>query len=149
MDRWSYASSFPSERDPSGEYRIAAARIKRGACRLARAAIDAAARRCSILATVPLYDYKCRKCGKRFEELVKVGQNPECPRCHDPRPERLFSMSAAVSTSTTRERAARVARRVARGVKREKDHADAEYHRNYIKEHSEPAAPAPKKKRRG
>jgi len=108
---------------------------------------------------VPLYEYKCRKCGKRFEELVKIGETPECPRCHDLRPEQLFSTTAAVSTSTTRERAARGARRVARGVKRDKDHADAEYHRNYVKEHSEPAEPArknrtearrkPTKKRRG
>lgn len=77
-----------------------------------------------------------------------MGATPECPRCHDPQPEQLFSMTAAVSTSTTRERAARGARRYARGVKREKDHADATYHRNYIKEHSEPADP-PKKKKRG
>jgi putative FmdB family regulatory protein len=86
---------------------------------------------------VPLYDYKCRKCGARFEELVKIGATPECPRCHDPRPERLFTPSAVVSTSTSRERTARGARRVARGVKREKDHADAVYHRNYIKDHSD------------
>jgi putative FmdB family regulatory protein len=97
---------------------------------------------------VPLYEYKCRKCGKRFEELVKIGETPECPRCHDPRPEQLFSMTAAVSTSTTRERSVRVARRRAGAVKREKDRADAVYQRNYIKEHSEPADP-PKKKRRG
>jgi len=31
-------------------------------------------------------------------------------------------------------------------VKREKDHADAVYHSNYIKEHSEPIEPARKKK---
>ncbi|HUL81445.1 MAG TPA: FmdB family zinc ribbon protein, partial [Gammaproteobacteria bacterium] len=30
---------------------------------------------------MPLYDYKCRKCGVRFEELVKIGETPECPRC--------------------------------------------------------------------
>lgn len=85
---------------------------------------------------MPLYDYKCRKCGARFEELVKIGETPECPRCHDPRPEQLFSPSATVSTSTTRERSARGARTRARGVKREKDQADAVYQRNYIKEHS-------------
>ena len=91
---------------------------------------------------MPIYEYKCRKCGKRFEELVKIGQTPECPRCHDPRPEQLFSMTAAVSTSTTREKSLRIARSAARSVKREKDHADAEYHRSYIKEHSEPLPPA-------
>ena len=95
---------------------------------------------------MPIYEYKCRKCGKRFEELVKIGETPECPRCHDPRPEQLFSMTAAVSTSTTREKSLRIARSAARSVKREKDHADAVYHSNYIKEHSEPSEPAPKKK---
>jgi putative FmdB family regulatory protein len=95
-----------------------------------------------ILACVPIYEYKCRKCKKRFEELVKIGETPQCPRCHDPNPEQLFSMTAAVSTSTTREKSLRIARGVARSVKREKDHADAVYHSNYIKEHSEPAAPA-------
>jgi putative FmdB family regulatory protein len=99
-----------------------------------------------ILASMPIYEYKCRKCGKRFEELVKIGETPACPRCLDLRPEQLFSMTAAVSTSTTREKSLRIARGAARSVKREKDHADAEYHRNYIKEHSEPADPAPKKK---
>jgi putative FmdB family regulatory protein len=94
-----------------------------------------------ILEGVPIYEYKCRQCGKRFEELVKIGETPECPRCHDPRPEQLFSMTAAVSTSATREKSLRIARSTARSVKREKDHADAEYHRNYIKEHSEPPEP--------
>ena len=95
---------------------------------------------------MPIYEYKCGKCGKRFEELVKIGETPECPRCHDPEPKQLFSMTAAVSTSTTREKSLRIARSAARSVKREKDHADAEYHRNYIREHSEPAEPARKKK---
>ena len=99
-----------------------------------------------ILVGVPIYEYKCRKCKKRFEELVKIGETPQCPRCDDPNPEQLFSMTAAVSTSTTREKSLRIARSAARSVKREKDHADAEYHRNYIKEHSEPSEPAPKKK---
>lgn len=95
---------------------------------------------------MPIYEYQCRKCNKRFEELVKIGETPRCPRCHDPKPEQLFSMTAAVSTSTTREKSLRIARSAARSVKREKDHADAVYHRNYIKEHSEPSEPAPKRK---
>ncbi|HUO67290.1 MAG TPA: zinc ribbon domain-containing protein [Gammaproteobacteria bacterium] len=95
---------------------------------------------------MPIYEYKCRKCKKRFEELVKIGETPRCPRCRDPSPEQLFSMTAAVSTSTTREKSLRIARSVARSVKREKDHADAVYHSNYIKEHSEPIEPASKKK---
>ena len=86
---------------------------------------------------MPLYDFKCRACGKRFDELVKIGETPECPKCHDPAPERLFSTSAGVITERDRKRTAGVARRKAGKVKREKDHAQREYERNYIKEHSE------------
>jgi putative FmdB family regulatory protein len=86
---------------------------------------------------MPLYEFKCRACGHRFDELVKVDETASCPKCGDPKAERLFSTSAGVSTDRSRTRAAGVARRTAGKVKREKDHADAEYRRNYIKEHSE------------
>jgi putative FmdB family regulatory protein len=86
---------------------------------------------------MPLYDYKCRACGHRFEELVRLGEVPECPRCHDAAPERLFSPSAGVSTERSRKKAASVARRAAGKVKREKENAQREYERNYMKEHSE------------
>ena len=86
---------------------------------------------------MPLYDFKCRKCGHRFEELVRLGETAECPRCHDAAPERLFSTSAGVSTERSRKRAMGVARRAAGKVKREKDHAQAVYERNYRKEHYE------------
>lgn len=85
---------------------------------------------------MPLYDFKCRKCGKKFEELVRLGETPACPKCGAADPERLFSMTAGVSTETTRSRSAKVARRKASGIKREKDHAQREYERNYRKEHS-------------
>lgn len=86
---------------------------------------------------MPLYEFKCRACGKRFEELVRLGETPECPKCHDAAPERLFSTSAVVSTDRSRKKAAGVARRKAGAIKREQDHAQREYERNYIKEHSE------------
>jgi len=84
---------------------------------------------------MPLYEYRCRKCGHRFEELVRFGETPSCPECSAAEPERLFSMSASVSTGKTRNRAAKTARRIANGVKREKTHAQAEYERNYLKDH--------------
>ena len=85
---------------------------------------------------MPLYDFKCRKCGKKFEELVRLGETPDCPKCGAANPDRLFSMTAGVSTDKTRNRSAKVARRKAGGIKREKDHAQREYERNYIKDHS-------------
>jgi putative FmdB family regulatory protein len=86
---------------------------------------------------MPLYDFKCRACGNRFDELVRLGETPECPKCGNGATERLFSASAGVSTERSRKRTAGVARRAAGKVKREKDHAQAVYERNYRKEHSE------------
>ena len=85
---------------------------------------------------MPLYDFKCGQCGKKFEELVRLGETPPCPKCGNLRPERLFSASAGVSTETTRGKALGQARRAASAVKKEKDHAQREYERNYFKDHS-------------
>jgi len=84
---------------------------------------------------MPLYEFKCRACRHRFEDLVRVGEVPECPKCHDAAPERLFSASAGVSTERSRKKAAGGARRAAGKIKREKDHAQREYERNYMKDH--------------
>ena len=86
---------------------------------------------------MPLYESKCRACGHRFDDLVRLGETPEWPKCHDTGPERVFSASGGVNTERSRKRAAGVARGRAGAIKREKDHAQREYERNYIKEHSE------------
>lgn len=47
---------------------------------------------------MPLYDYQCRNCGKKFELLVRMqdADNPlECPNCHSDQVERLLSTFAA------------------------------------------------------
>ena len=74
---------------------------------------------------MPLYDFKCGKC-----------EIPPCPKCGNSKPEQLFSASAGVSTDTTRGKALGQARRAAGAVKKEKDHAQREYERNYFKDHS-------------
>ena len=43
---------------------------------------------------MPLYEYSCRKCSKRFEFLVMGSDKPACPRCHGRDLERLFSTFA-------------------------------------------------------
>jgi putative FmdB family regulatory protein len=90
-----------------------------------------------MITTMPIYDFKCRACGRKFEELVKLGETPDCPACKGKDVERLFSLSAAVSTDKTRKRSLGQARRAAGKVNREKKHAQAEYERHYIKDHSD------------
>lgn len=41
---------------------------------------------------MPLYEYQCRACGKRFEELVSAsGPAPACPACQSPDVARILS----------------------------------------------------------
>jgi putative FmdB family regulatory protein len=85
---------------------------------------------------MPIYDYQCRQCRHRFEQVVKAGETPACPACNAADPERFFPFSAAVSTAKTRQKSQAVARSRAQAVKKEKDHAHQEYMRNHIKDHS-------------
>ncbi|MGH2923172.1 MAG: FmdB family zinc ribbon protein [Solirubrobacterales bacterium] len=70
---------------------------------------------------MPLYEYACRSCGHRFEELVgpHVGTAPSdvrCPACGADRPERLLSGYATTRGLTPNQK-----RRLedARGVDRD------------------------------
>lgn len=84
---------------------------------------------------MPIYDFKCRTCGRQFEELVKLGQTPNCPACSGTDLEQLVSLPA-VSTEASRRRSFAKARERASKVQKEQKHAQAEYERNYIKDHS-------------
>lgn len=84
---------------------------------------------------MPIYEYRCRGCGHVFEELVKLGQTPDCQSCSGNDLEQLLSLPA-ISTESTRERSKSQARAVAKRVKRDQDHAKAEYERKYIEDHS-------------
>jgi putative FmdB family regulatory protein len=45
---------------------------------------------------MPLYEYKCPKCGRRFEEIVTLSRADEvvCESCGYEKPERLMSTFA-------------------------------------------------------
>lgn len=45
---------------------------------------------------MPLYEYRCEKCGKRFEELVMNSlEKVTCPDCESDDVEREFSIFAS------------------------------------------------------
>jgi len=84
---------------------------------------------------MPIYEYRCRSCQNVFDELVKLGQTPDCPSCGGNDLEQLISLPA-VSTEGSRQRSLSKARQRASKVHKEKQHAQAQYERNYIKDHS-------------
>jgi len=47
---------------------------------------------------MPIYEFKCPACAKRFEQLCPVGETGEsltCPNCGAPAPQRVMSSFAA------------------------------------------------------
>ena len=43
---------------------------------------------------MPLYEYTCSDCGRKFEFLTREGQSPACPDCGGTHLEKLFSTYA-------------------------------------------------------
>lgn len=43
---------------------------------------------------MPVYEFHCPGCGRRFETLIRSGQEPECPDCGARNLERLLSIPA-------------------------------------------------------
>jgi len=86
---------------------------------------------------MPIYEFMCPDCGHHFEKLVKLDESPACPSCLGEKPQRQFSMSAGIITGKSQKKAIGEARQRAQSVKKEQDHAQAEYQRNYIRDHSD------------
>ena len=84
----------------------------------------------SILAGVPLYDFRCRTCAHEFEALVRRGDQAKCPACDGTELERLLSTFVS-STEARRDAAAKDSReRQIRG-RRDQLVADAEYRKEH------------------
>ncbi len=53
---------------------------------------------------MPMYDYRCKNCGEKFEELVFSSSTPDdeitCPNCNEKNSERLLS-APMVSTNSS------------------------------------------------
>ena len=79
---------------------------------------------------MPIYEYRCRSCGREFEALVRSGEQASCPGCRSADLERLISMFA-VESDGSRQLAIDAARRANARVTREKARADYEYERKH------------------
>lgn len=49
---------------------------------------------------MPIYEYKCRGCGKKFEELVFSANatSPACPSCKSKKVEKMLSVFATTNS---------------------------------------------------
>ncbi|PIS16183.1 MAG: FmdB family transcriptional regulator [Candidatus Portnoybacteria bacterium CG09_land_8_20_14_0_10_44_13] len=50
---------------------------------------------------MPIYEFRCKKCGKKFEQLVlKKSETVSCPKCGHKKTEKLFSAFCAKSSNS-------------------------------------------------
>src|SRR5205085_1339858 len=49
--------------------------------------------------TVPIYEYVCMECESHFEELVRNGEQPDCPDCASSNVRKQFSVFATHGTA--------------------------------------------------
>ncbi len=82
---------------------------------------------------VPIYEYECRTCKHQFEQLIRTGDVPACPKCTGRDLERLTS-HVAVSSEHSRQVSFNKARQSAGKVQRDKDHAQMEYEKKHREE---------------
>jgi putative FmdB family regulatory protein len=55
---------------------------------------------------MPLFEYACRTCGRRFEYLTREGQAPSCPACTSVELEKQLSVFAVSTTASSPARTA-------------------------------------------
>ena len=48
---------------------------------------------------MPIFEYVCKDCNKRFEALVRGAQKAECPSCHGRKLEQQLSVFAVAGSS--------------------------------------------------
>ena len=51
---------------------------------------------------MPIYEFKCNKCGEKFEKLVNLSESISdihCPKCQSVNPQKLLSLFSSVASS--------------------------------------------------
>lgn len=82
---------------------------------------------------MPIFEYECRACHHQFEQLIRTGDTPQCPKCQGQDLEKLLSW-VAMSSESTRQLNFDRARTAAKRVQRDKDHAQWEYEKKHREE---------------
>lgn len=82
---------------------------------------------------MPIFEYACRGCQHEFEQLIRTGDSPRCPKCGGQDLEKLLS-HVAMSSENTRQLNFNRARQAAKRVQRDKDHAQWEYEKKHREE---------------
>ena len=82
---------------------------------------------------MPIYEYECRGCHHQFEQLVRTGDVPACPKCQSGDLERLLS-HVSMSSENTRQLHFNRARQAAKKVQKDKDVAQWEYEKKHREE---------------
>ena len=81
---------------------------------------------------MPIYDYRCQKCGKLFELLVLKGTEPACIHCNSKKVDQQVSTFAVSSMDMTRARVADARKK----YKASKEFKDKQVHEaEVVKEH--------------
>jgi len=82
---------------------------------------------------VPLFDFRCKSCGKLFETLVRRGDSPACPACGSTDLDKQLP-TFALSTDDRRAAAAKQSRQRQIAARKDAIIADHEYREKHDKE---------------
>ena len=86
---------------------------------------------------MPLFDYRCRKCGGEFEALVRPqdAAPPSCPTCHGTDLERQLPTFAVSSAEKTQAAADKKRKKEAAVARRDNVAMDIEAERHRVEDH--------------
>ncbi len=82
---------------------------------------------------MPLFDFRCKNCGKVSELLVRPGDTPACPACGGLELEKQLP-TFALSTDERRAAAAKQSRQLQIAKRKDAIIADEEYRQKHDKE---------------
>lgn len=86
---------------------------------------------------MPLFDYRCRKCGNEFEALVRPQDTapPSCPACHETDLDRQLPTFAVSSAEKTQAAADKKRKKEAAVARRDNIAMDIEAERHRVEDH--------------